>query len=688
MSLAVASAAIVVAAGAWVVWDSVSLSSSPRAASSVVDAPVPNESSKQPPRVEPIGASSDGAIADGAATSEEQPQTPGPRFAWRLRRLSDSWPSSTDDQTVAEVSALLDDIFLAASDVQELDTIARVLLEAAPLGGASAAQSPGAASAVRAEILRRSFIARILSEPELEPRLRRRIETELSSESVPAPTARWREALLASLQQVGAELTREAPDSPEAWAAWIACRNAILDARSPERDRVTIRPLDALIRGVRGGLSARQREAIALLAAAMSWQPAGWVRDITLSWFAPGAASAEVLGILTRAIVSSAAPGIDSTLVAEGDSVNASRIRALLEKAWNAPVLSRDPELLSRLRSAAREALAAPEATGAASLATALRCARLSRAADLLRAGRVDEASPLIKTNGPELPGPRQADPLPSPDPDSPALRYAALGAAAPARVAWMESLLDNAMTLDALAASVVIREASRGTPVTVRDAARSVVRRRVGDLSLLLAALDQVLLLPETPENAAWIASLAGRRLRSDPSGRWRSDAHLALLEATSARLADSGSEAWIESIAAQLAALWLDAASESAPPDGVDPAIAASLLEASLRRRIVESQGASILLDAIDRRRDARLQLVRSGVHVVAVRRAAAVELAALALSQERSDLAPRGRAIVDDFAARWATSPDVLVQITEAERAALRLSLLMLDEPETSP
>ncbi|MBL8875158.1 MAG: hypothetical protein JNM86_05110 [Phycisphaerae bacterium] len=636
----------------------------------------PDELESGDPRImtqELVGATQDLATDAGAAHA---------RFARAYRAFGRSWPLLNPDEVSAVVSAIVD--FCYGASRIETPTASTIT---APLQGKLASGR----FAVREAAAAASISGRLLSERELPRAFLDQIEAGATlGDDGPKvePSSAFRVGLERNLTSIAGQIARVAPASSESWKGFIEVRDAALGDRLPARDVSTLNAIEMLLRST--SLPPRDLvRSIGVLAAALSWHPSDELRMAISGWLEDTTVPAELLTEITRAMVASSAPGVDSTMVlAPGAGPNArSELRERLAQVWQGKSISTEREDFANWTTRASELLDIQAGSDAETLALAARISRTILALDALRAGKVDRANEIMVASGadtPTTPAPQPPATLPRPDPASKALEYAAAGNSVQGRLEALKQIHAANAPPDTLLAELLVTESARGTPAAIRDLARTTLRRHALEPSILLATLRALPSIPETAENAEWVAEVAAAGTKWSKRSKWKTQAQIALLDRAIAVFPASQAEAAIDLAASELATSWFERVGDGAKPASDDPNAAIESLEAAMASAARSPRGgapAGLNPAEIRRRLAARKEIAPGPLELAVARQGACVEWTALGVAQER----PGDIGAVQQIIEQWNTARrkggSSIDQLLEGERAVLRLQLLRI-------
>lgn len=604
------------------------------------------------------------------------------RFARAYRAFGRTWPLLNPDEVSAVVSAIVD--FCYGASRLETATASTIT---APLHSSLAPSR----FAVREAAAAASISGRLLSERELPQAFLDRIEAAATlGEGGPKvePSAAFRIGLERNLSNVAGTIAATAPASSESWKGFLDVRDAALGGRQPSRDVATLNAIDLLLRST--AVPSRDLvRSIGVLAPALSWRPSDELRTAISAWLEDATVPPDLLTEITRAMVASSAPGVDSTMVlVPGAGPNArSELRERLAQAWQGKSITTEREDVANWAKWATRLLDSQAASDAEKLSAAARISRAILAGDALRSGKVDRATEIMAASGlgassaPPVSSPPPIA-LPGPEPTSKALEYAAAGNSVSGRLEVLKQIQAANARPDTLLANTLVTESARGTPAAIRDLARTVLRRYAAEPAILLATIRMLPSIPETAENAEWVAEVAGAGSNWSKRSKWRTVAQIALLDRAISVFPASQSESAIDAASHELASSWAERAGDGSKAALEDPSSAIEALEAAMASAARSQRGgapAGLNPAEIRRRFAARMEIAPGSLELAVARQSACVEWTALAAAQERpGDISAVQQVIAQWNAARRQAASSI-DQLLEGERATLRLQLL---------
>jgi hypothetical protein len=600
------------------------------------------------------------------------------RFARAYDAFGKTWPMMSADEIAAVVSAIVDYCYGASRlDTPSAATITRPLHENLASGK----------SAVRAASAAASIAGRLLSERELPRAFLDQIESGATigdGGSKVESSSSFRVGLERNMNSLGTAIASSAPASAEAWKGFLEVRDAALADRQPSRDIATLNVLEMLLRNT----TIPPRDlvgSVGVLAPALSWRPSDELRMALAGWLEDATVPSELLTEITRAMVASSAPGVDSTMVLPAGSGPEARsnLRERLAQVWQGKTVTTEREDFAAWLRWAEILLYTETKSDAERLWTASRLSRATLAAEALRAGEAERAVQIMSADASTRPAgnPPALPALPKPDPASKALEYAGAGNSVQGRLEVLRQVQAANTRPDTLLADVLVTESARGTPAAIRDLARSELRKHAADPAIVLATLRLLPSVPETPENADWVSEVAGITGEWKKRPKWKEAAQIALLDRAIGLFPVSPDESNIDAAARELADSWFDRSGEAPASKEADARDAIDALEASLASATRSPRGAPAGLNVseIRRRLAARTEIAPGPLERAVAKQAACVEWTALSVAHER----PGDIGAVQQLLEQWNTTRRSATtsteQLLEGERVIVRLQML---------
>jgi hypothetical protein len=572
-----------------------------------------------------------------------------------------------------------------------------------------AVEGPAAQSGTRARVLRDVWRAGVLTrlsrERDLPATLHAILDERLSSSLAgerPSGEPAFEAGVLASLTVLANSIAAEG--SWEEWSGWLAAVEAVARAQPNTRTSLLLVGLTEAIGPIAKPGNARF---VAESSATLPWHREPSAQRWLIARFDGLDTSRDALVILTRALTSkSSVPGIDATMVL-GVSAGESDRRSLrdryalafgFESVADASALdARLSETIAHLNETHGPALAVEDA-----LREALSWALVSEAAWLRWRGVTERASiALDRVNEPRTslsapaPSARQVA-LRRDEPPEWARAYINAGADIAARTTLLRQYPGTgAHPADA---EVALGEALRGSPVQVREAARTVVEAMAISPIMVNAMLEAIPTAPRTLATADIIAALTGRLSIAIDDREWRSNARRALVERLLELMAARGDYANTDAL--QIALAQSHAVRAAPSPEAAVATRAAPVppLEASLLQE--RSAWRTSILDltrprtypeslaGIEAGASARSRLASGVIQRTVVAQHEIARLMGLTIASESPDRAARAWEVVSELNERLASAPNVGVQVRDCERAMALLWEIRIRPEETPP
>lgn len=600
------------------------------------------------------------------------------RFEVPYRAFAANWHLLRRDETTAILSALIDVAFAAAQRQRESE-LTPILIE--PLR-----QSPRDRREVRETVAAGATIARLLQERDLPRVMRQQLETALRSSAATKEIDSVARFELAT-EQIVVPLAGMVAAGPSwkdvgVWKGLLDSSDAALGDRARSKDAVVIAALHGLLRRTAEGSASDEGEsAIALVASALTWEKTPELRSAVLGWFDDQAVATPRLAVVIRALVKSSVRGVDSTMTLSASASPEQRreLREIIESVLRESSIGSNDESVRAWAVAADALLTRSAARPEELIDLAARLSELVAARQALIDGQSDGASGLIASaaNATALPAPVVVRELPSAKPNSKAVEYLSLGPSQAARSEFWKKAITQEAGPDLLLARTAIEEAGRGSPASVREAARDYVRTRANDDAIVLAALDLVFSIPESPENMQWLSDVAGRKIPWRGKGLSREAAHVALLDAVAARFVIAVNSPAIDAATERLANSWLTRAGEQrgeAPIPVTEAARRLATRHMALQR---DARGSE---NETRRRLEARLAIARGTLQECVWWQAATVEM--LAAQVQRRSPGANVRAAIEEWNNERRRAGSAFEQVLQGERAAVRLLRAEID------
>ncbi|MBL8964892.1 MAG: hypothetical protein KF787_09060 [Phycisphaeraceae bacterium] len=664
----------------------------------------PTDASDPVGLVREVAAAASSVQADGEASLE--------RFLAASRSLSTRWHLLPADQLGACQDAIVE--FLYRSTTIE---IARSALEATLDVEHTGPWTPGA---LLADVWRAGILARLTRERDLPAAVRELIDSardDNPGRRTPNTGSFSRGALdrLAWLpDQLAAQSVPEgSPDAARglsaAWAAWRDACRLVCGADATAFDRLMITGLEAVLEsGTVPAVSRGLGGVLKDLTLSVSWRSGGIARPWLIASFTSPSILDPDLEVITRALATeSAADGVTPTMVlpAHPDEKARMSLREAFASAWGLSDPGRKDALIEHWITRAQAAATTvaidrrADEHHVASLEMAVIRARIGLAAAMIWAGLFDDAQAIISdssasgisaapSSGQSWSG-RSLDDGASDG--SWAVRYLAAEHRVPQRLALLTELAGSDRPIGQLDAEVLVAEAIRGTPESVRSAARDALDRWVTTPPALYALLEESYRIPRTRQNAALVGSVTLVRLPPLNDPAWYASVRRALVDRLLEALSAAGPLRAIDLLSDELTLACVararpSDASRSAGADSLDrsadtrtPQNAIQDLLAVWRRAaetLIPTGREPLTREQVERRLAARSSSAAGPVQQFAATHLAVAEFMAVVVANERPSRSADVLAILDQLAADRRSAPHVFDQVNAAELAMMKL------------
>ncbi len=660
-------------------------------------------------------------LAATAADVTAQPEAAITRFQAAVTALSTRWHVLAPDQLGAAQDSVVEFLYRAPSP-----EIAGAAIDAVISLRKSVPGGPWRAERVRSELWLAGLRERLSRERDLPAAVRDLIDRASpdASPSTGADGGTFVHGALARLSAIPAELAappanglKPPPPSPaearqtaEAWDAWRdACR--LLNGSDADAcNRILLAGLETLLAEGPEPLSDHGLAQVAKdLTLAISWRKDSPARGWLVASFSSDRLSSSDLQIVTSALAGqSSAEGVDAKMIlTEGaDEKTRLELRDSYASAWGLSDPARKDELLAAWREKvnaqelATTAIDPEDDLHTASLASALTRARLNLAATMIWAGLIEEPAPIVHdAGGPSTTilsqvaaasAPRRIDE--GGTDGAWAVQYLVAEQRVPDRLRLLTELLKANRPLGQLDAQIVVTEAARGSPESVRAAAGDVVERSAASPAVVYALLQESFRIPRTRSNAALVGSIVAARIPSIKDTNWYAGVRRALVERLLQLLASRGPERAIDRLSEELASTCTGrakpsaaAAQATAVPSGARAPAAPSALDsikdlASQCRRNAETMLPTgrepCTLDQIDRRLSSRVAMASGTVQLFEAHHVAVAELMGYIVSIEQPSQAGQVAEVLEKLASDRRRARHIMDQIDATELAMMRL------------
>ncbi|MCB9840023.1 MAG: hypothetical protein H6809_00035 [Phycisphaeraceae bacterium] len=643
------------------------------------------------------------------------PGAAGDAFRQLIDQTGQAWPAIPVDRRRALIDAIVEYVYRSASSpegpIQTLEDVARGAVTLARARSLSQEQVAPAAWSV-------GLLVRLQRERDISARAGSLIESRVGAalagrrpegasafEAGAAAALGAMPPLLVPSEQAGR--TRESIDAGlDAWRAWLASAQGVTHGDAAARTALILAGMNVLLIDAPQPTDDRLVfEAIGLLAVAMDWSEGAAAREWLVRLIdAPGVSSGDVHAILSA--VATQAPGarLDISLVPPARATDLERreIRDRLAILWNLADEQDRDALASAWREGASDARARRNAslTPEEHLASAVVLSRISEAAHLRWRGLTQEADDLLFNLDDDI----EATLSLAADATGRALsdgsgdgvwaeQYLLAGRSIPIRIDLLTQAASR-FTIDIgpVDAEVLVREAVRGSPPPVAQAAYDIVMRMNGSPWITNALLEELPTIPKTRRNTRLISALTGARLPQGRDDAWDAAARGAVVSRLLEILAADSDFRVFDDLSNLLA--WSvmvrsdRATGPPAPGNAIDePELAVSVLRLRWSRQAqaqLAPPGLGLTMDEVERRRASRLELAEGPVQLYAAEQLAATEMMALVVAAEQPDRTSLVRGVLDDLSRARQRARHIAEQIAAGEEAAVRLWGIRLKEP----
>lgn len=676
--------------------------------------PRPSEKTPDPapPQNDPVALVR--ALASCAADVATKKDEAREAFATAAGSLATRWHLLAPDQLGAAQDSIIEFLY-RSPDPATADAALDAVLRARDDGGWTEDR-------VRGELWRAGLLSRLAREKDLPAGVRAGIDAQ-GGRSIrtdePGTFARGALTRLSSLplEMVSPPkgLTAVPPPSPAqakqiqaAWKAWSDAAKLISAGDEAALDGVLLTGLETiLIDGPEPPQDYGLEEVIKEQVLALSWRKDSAARRWLVASFSSTELTNADLAIVTRTLAGrSGAEGVDAkmTLLPGADDKERMALRDAYASAWGMSDPARRDEMLDAWRQQVQIAdqplsiNSREDENHVGALGSAVTKARLNLAATMIWAGLIEEPAALIKDPaslstalvGQALTATRPQRIDEGGTDGSWAVQYLAVDQRVPERLKFLAELSKANRPLGLVDAEVVVSEAMRGAPESVRSAARDVLDHWADTPPVLYALLQEAYRIPKTRSNGLMVASITLGKVPSLRDPQWHSAVRRALVEKLLQSIAARGPEKAIDLLSEELAGTCAHRAKPADAALGTTDSSAAARIKhdradpigdllAQWRRTaepLLATGKEPLTLGDIDRHLSSRLSLSQGPVQEFAARHLAVVETMAYVVSIEQPSHAREVVEIMAALAADRRKAEHVLDQIDSAETAMMRL------------
>lgn len=609
-------------------------------------------------------------------------------------RLARVWPRVPSDQLAACTDAVVEALYRCGEPTSAGERAAGAVL------GAVAIWRDGAPGEPLAAAWSAGMARRLSREQDLPAGVRERVAAAnawIAGEPGGATEASF-EAGLAWAMGRWPAIAATGREPVERWQAWSVGADAIGIAAPLARGPLVLAALEEALAGD------QPREVISELVRRLDWREGDPARGAALRWLrdsrVPSGAAGRLVAVLLN---SSGVSGLDATMTlpTSPSAEQRAQLAERLAAAWGLEATSAVIDAArERWAVAAREALAETPSDDLSQLAMAARLALINEGAAWIWRGESVRGLEMAEAAGATMAGVLQ--PRAAVGDESVESAWAASYAAARGNPKERRVLLEQAVRggpIGTTDAEMIVGEWASGTG-EIRDLAASAIRRHAATGAMALAMLERAPRLPRTRATVDLVEVVSQRRLPSTRSPGFAIALRRALVERALDVLAGEGGTAAPDRVARQIAVAYRGLGA-STPltvverDEPIQPVASGSASRAwerwrgELRASVVAGSGSGVRwgVEALERRRLARLGSVRSELHAFAAEQVSLSELLSSAIEAQRPEVAARAREVVDEMLTARRRARTLQRQMMDVEGAMTRLWLLRLGVDEGS-
>lgn len=666
------------------------------------------------PASQPVGTTTDAAraarelqLAVQALTLD--PEAALPRVERAIQECATAWPRMTASELATTVASVVE-LFYRTNEPEQIDTLLRAIIDPTSVGAPALQPRPATRPWTKERVLARAWTAGLLTrlgrERNLPYALLADIDRELQNlldGPRPLNDPAFDAGLVDALQSLAPKLAQDpARTAPGVWDGWIQAAIAAAALQPTRATDVWISALDALLPlADKPGV----QPLIEQLVTQIRWQGDARAQRWLMARFDSLDTQRDAIVAITRALTSkSSVPGIDITMALSPAATEADR-RLLRQRYADAlgVGVAKDADALTQLWTE-HARLASERAAAAQTIIdrlVALSFAAIVNDAAWLRwRGSLLEASDTLTSADQTLQAllARDTSPLPtnaslrSDAPPQWAPRYIAAGAEIPTRLALISELGRSAVDLHPADAEIILNESLRGTPIQVRDAARTAVVVRASSPVMINAMLEALPTAPRVTSTGEIIASLSLSSGISLDNANWRIEARRLLVERLLALMADRGPMRVADDLVSALAYSYESRASLTPLPatsmsvtvlDSDDPGKDAERNIArvltiwwAIATDLPRPRDFALTLPEIQSRRAARLAVASGSIQRFAAEQISLTEVMAYVVAAEQPSHAAEAARTLDELTQKIRAATHVASQCLDTELAMLRL------------
>jgi len=628
-------------------------------------------------------------------------------FASSVRRLASEWAGQAPDQRVASMHQIIEFFYQSS---RSTDLLGRCIAEVGRGARRLENEDPLAEDEVLETVWSVGALTRLARERDLPVLARTDIARRLSAALGDRRVVFDQSFKSGALVAVGMLPARLLPSQSEGtgagpWLRWMDAVEALTEGDVESRTQLLIQGLETLlVDGPEPNEDQSVFEGLRALVKRIPWRLGDESRRRVVAWFDdPRISSADLHALTATLAGESSAGGVDVTMVLP--LLASERVRTEMQdryaSAWGLSNTVDKARLAEELIRAAMSEIGdgvAPDAPESAHLAKAVVLSRLTEAVAWAWRGRTQEADELLAGLSDGISQQSAAG--------AGGTHHLFTGPASSSGNSWEERYLSARSNVrirldlldqigrgmpSAVAAELVVEEALRGTPSSVRTKAREAVLANTTNAGVVNAILEQLPFAPRTIDNSKLIETASGRVLPPPSSDDWERAARRALVERLLEMVSASGQFAQTDELVAHLGTTYAGRISGKplVGPDripGDPPDVSAPLLWRRWRERVdraTPNTSAPMQLETIERRRTARLNQAQGPIQFFAAQQVSVCELMSYVIAGEAPERSRDVAEVVDDLTAARQSARHVLEQIHAVERAMLRLWLIRIGE-----
>jgi len=482
----------------------------------------------------------------------------------------------------------------------------------------------------------------------------------------------------------------------QAWSEWLGAVGAAAGADQARRSALLLTGMDVLTKhSPDASDSIAATSALRTLGAALGWDPDSPERVWLARAMLDAQISSENLYIITGAMVTSSAPGIDATMVVARNANESTRRDAMgrFMASWGMTSSVEMIGFTSRWTQITHDVLSSSLADAATHPRTALDravlLATLNAAAAQASDGEFERADELLtvarSASQRTTPTDTQALAEFSPATDESSGRWGMEFLSYETDSAGRLGLLRRVPRQpDAVDAEVLVTAALRDPASQVRRAAAGMARTLSDEPSIVNALLEAAPRMPRSASNSSLVAdvTITPQITTSDP--RWRAKVRLVLVERLHELIGLRSQGPWIDQAARELAELFAQQAGAPADASSDDPLVEIAALHVVwLEHAKADLVTGGSGLEGMRSRLSSRLAIARSDPQRLVAHRRAITEMMASVIAAQRPDRAERIAEQVGLADEQLDETGHVFGQIETLERLALELWLVRLEE-----